>query len=368
MRDILDDAVAWLGSGRAIAVATVVAVRGSAPRELGASMIVAEVEAGGLTVRGNVSGGCVEGAVIEACLDALATGRAGVASYGIAEDDLLGVGLMCGGSIDVLVRPVRPGTPEAADLARLRDPQAPLVLTLAVRGDELGGVSVGGVSVGGAGDPGIPPDAAALAGGDRARLLSYDGDGCLTEADPATQYLTQYLVVPFGGPPRLVIVGAVQYGVALSRIGAACGYAVTVVDPRDAFADAQRFPDAEVVRDWPDRWLACATLDDRTAVCVLSHDEKIDVPALRVALASSAGYVGAMGSRRTHDDRLDRLRAAGVTPAQLARLRSPIGLDLGGRSAEETALSILAEIVAVRHGRSAVPLTEASGPLHAAGS
>ncbi len=352
MRDILDDAVRFLEGGVDVAIATVVGIRGSAPRELGASMVVT---ADG-RIRGNVSGGCVEGAVVDACLDVLGGDPARVESYGISDDALLGVGLMCGGSIDVLVRAVRRGSPEAADLTALAAAAEPAVHVLRVRGAGLGESAVGAHA-----SSGIHSDALALRGHDTARLLGYDAAGCLTETDPETQLL----VTPFGGPPRLVIVGAVQHSVALARLGSASGWAVTVVDPREAFAAPDRFPDAHVVCEWPDRWLSTAALDSRTAVCVLSHDEKIDVPALRVALSGPAMYVGVMGSRRTHDERLERLRAAGVTAAQLARLRSPIGLDLGGRSPEETALSILAEIVAVRHGRSGLPLADTTGPLHA---
>lgn len=353
MRDILDDAVRWLSGGRAIAVATVVGIRGSAPRELGASMIVT---ADG-DLRGNVSGGCVEGSVVDACLEVLGGRPAHVQDYGIPDDAVFGVGLMCGGSIEVLIRAVHPGSPAAADLETLARASAPIVFALSVRGDDVGTGAAGAHSL-----SGMNPDALALLGQDTARTLRFDADGCLTEAES----VEELLVVPFGGPPRLVIVGAVQHSVALARLGVASGYAVTVVDPRSAFATPERFPGADVVCAWPDRWLAAAGLDSRTAVCVLSHDEKIDVPALRVALAGPADYVGAMGSRRTHGERLDRLRSAGVTATQLTRLRSPIGLDLGGRSPEETALSILAEIVAVRHGRSGAPLTGASGPLHAA--
>lgn len=353
MRDILDDAVRWLAQGRDVAMATVVDIRGSAPRELGASMIVTPDG----EIRGNVSGGCVEGAVVDACREVLEGRPAHVQEYGIPDDALFGVGLMCGGTIEVLVRAVRPGSPAAADLAALARASAPVVFALRVRGGDVGSGAVASHAA-----DGMHPDAFALLGHDTARTLGFDADGCVTDAAP----VTRLLVVPFGGPPRLVIVGAVQHSVALARLGVASGYAVTVVDPRSAFATPERFPGADVVCAWPDRWLATAGLDSRTAVCVLSHDDKLDVPALRVALAGAAGYVGAMGSRRTHDERLERLRAAGVTAAQLARLRSPIGLDLGGRSAEETALSILAEIVAVRHGRTGGPLTGAAGPLHAA--
>ncbi|MBN9176759.1 MAG: XdhC family protein [Microbacterium sp.] len=357
MRDILDDALRWLSGGAPVAIATVVGIRGSAPRGLGAAMVVS---ADG-QVRGNVSGGCVETAVVTACLDVIETGVPRVDGYGIAEDDLFAVGLMCGGSIDVLVRPVHPGSPEARDLAVLAAGEA-VAHVLCVRGEGVGAARAIRHA-----ESGIHRDAAAIAaadaGGDRPRLMGYDADGC--RAETGTAIAVEYLVVPFAGPPRLVVVGAVQQAVALARLGAATGWAVTVLDPRDAFAAPGRFPGAEVVVDWPDRWLESAALDGRSAVCVLSHDERIDAPALRVALRGPAGYVGAMGSRRTHDERVARLRVAGVTEEQLERLRSPIGLDLGGRSPEETALSILAEIVAVRHGASGRPLSELHGPIHA---
>lgn len=354
MRDVLGDAAEWLREGRSVAIATVVGIRGSAPRELGASMIVA---ADG-EVRGNVSGGCVEGAVIDACLDALRSGRPGLERYGIAEDALQGVGLMCGGDIEVLVRPVAARSAAAADLLVLGGGEGSSVYVLEVRGAAAGS---GRVVLHAA--EGMDGDAWSLAGRDRPELLGYDADGCRTDGRPERELL----VIPFGAAPRLVIVGAVQHGVALAALGAVAGYAVTVVDPRSAFAAPARFPAAEVVVDWPDRWIAGAGLDDRSAVCVLSHDEKIDVPAVRAALASPAGYVGAMGSRRTHEDRLRRLVDAGVSAEQLDRLRSPLGLDLGGRSPEETALSILAEIVAVRYGREGGPLTRATGAIHSGG-
>lgn len=364
MREILDDAIRWLADGAPIAIATVVGVRGSAPRGLGAAMVVSAAG----QVRGNVSGGCVETAVVAAALEVIETGVPRADAYGIPDDDLFAVGLMCGGSIDVLLRAVRPGTPEAGDLAALASGEA-TAYALCVRGPRLGeGRALLHAERGISRDPAAhapaaraAADASRDAGGDRPALVGYDADGCRTDAHPDRQYL----VVPFAGPPRLVIVGAVQQAVALARLGAATGWAVTVVDPREAFTAAERFPGAEVVVDWPDRWLRSAALDARSAVCMLSHDERIDAPALQVALDGPAGYVGAMGSRRTHDDRITRLRATGVTEDQLERLHSPIGLDLGGRSPEETALSILAEIVAVRHGASGRPLSALHGPIHA---
>lgn len=329
MREILPVAAEWARSGRAFAVATVVSVRRSAPRGTGASLVVSEAG----EVFGNVSAGCVEGAVYERCLGVLATGAAVLDSYGIGDDEALSVGLSCGGTIDVLVRPVTAGSGAARDILLMAEREAaglPTTLALVTApADRLG--------------------------------ESYLVTGSACDPDAAVSIVT----VPVETPARIVIVGAVEFAVALARLAHTTGFAVTVVDARDVFATAARFPHAEVVVEWPHRHLARTVLGPRTAVCVLSHDPKFDVPALRVALASSAGYVGAMGSRSTHEDRLRRLARAGVSEAQIARLRSPIGLDLGGRTPEETALSILAEIVADAHGATGRRHSELSGPVHA---
>lgn len=361
MRGILPRAAEWARSGRPFAMATLVAVRGSAPREVGASLIVsADGE-----VFGNVSGGCVEGAAYEQCLVAIESDTASVETFGYSSAEAFSVGLSCGGVVEVLVRPVLPGSAAARDVLLLAEREAramPVTYTLTVTGADL-------------------------------------GRGVIDQTAPAS---AGTVTISLGSPPRLIIVGAVEFAVALSRIGVAAGMSVTVVDPREVFATTSRFPGAEVVVAWPHRYLATAELDARTAVCVLTHDPKFDVPALRVALASDAGYVGVMGSRRTHEERLERLtgrvgssapgqpvpaeawRSAEasapaepsvhaeasalaerpVPPEQLERLRSPIGLDLGGRTPEETALSILAEIVADRHGASGRRLSELSGPVH----
>lgn len=326
MREILPPAAEWVRSGLPFAIATVVGVAGSAPRPVGASMIVSDAG-----VFGNVSGGCVEGAVYERCLDAIATGTTSRESYGYSDGEGLAVGLTCGGSVDVLVRPVLPRSAAAAAIALLAERDA----------------------------AGVPTRFRLVVAGPRQGAGSFDEPGSPTTTDPS-------IVVEVGAAPRLIVVGAVEFAAALARLGSALGLRVSVVDPRGVFATAERFPGADVVVDWPDRHLATQTLDDRAAVCVLSHDPRLDVPALTVALASPAGYVGAMGSRRTHDDRVRRLAEAGVPAAAVARLRSPIGLDLGGASAEETALSILAEIVADRHGGSGARLSALSGPIHGA--
>ncbi|MFT4228731.1 MAG: XdhC family protein [Microbacterium sp.] len=360
MRDVLQVAAEWARRRTPFAVATVAGVRGSAPRELGASMIVSH----GGVIFGTVSGGCVDGAVFEECRAAIDAGTSSLHSFGISDDEVTGVGLTCGGEIDVLVWPVLPDTAAARTVLLLGAHEqerhaAALVLSLRGRDAEAHPVVVADAPA--PTDPALA-DAASLAGDDRARLLHYDADGCPAEATAATRSV---LVVPFGAPPRLIVVGAVEFAVALSRLAQTIGYRVTVVDPRAAFATAARFPGAQIVTGWPDRYLADTEIDERTAICVLSHDPRFDVPALRIALTGPAGYVGAMGSRRTHEERLRRLADAGMPASALARLRSPIGLDLGGRSADETALSILAEIVAVRHGASGRPLTGLRGDVHA---
>ncbi len=327
MREILPVAARWAGAEQAFAIATVVGVDGSAPREIGASMIVSAAG----EVFGTVSGGCVEGAVYERCLEVLDGAEPLIDRFAYSDADAFAVGLTCGGTIEVLVRAVRPGSAAAADLRLLAAREAdgiPTGFTLVTAGPQLG----------------------------TGRVLEHE----VPEAVPGA------VTLRVGVPARLIIVGAVEFAVALARLGTAMGMRVTVVDPRAVFATAARFPGAEVVVDWPERYLAGERLDAGAAVCVLTHDSKIDVPALQAALASPAGYVGAMGSRRTHDDRMRRLADAEVPPAARMRVRSPIGLDLGGRSPEETALSILAEIIADRHGGTGARLSGLSGPVHAA--
>lgn len=363
MRDVLPVAARWARDGRPFALATVVGIRGSAPRELGASMLVDEDG----TVIGNVSGGCVDAAVAADGGEALREGSSRVRRYGVDDDPVHGIALTCGGEIDVLVRPVPRDSDAARQLCALAAADGAIGCALAIAGERTGRSWIVGDDVGAdAEDPStrrMLADAAALVRGDRARVLAYDAEGC--RADDAAPSL---LLVPFGSAPRLIVVGAVQFAVPLTRLAAALGFRCTVVDARPAFTSPERFPDAEVVVSWPDRYLASTDIDAATAICILTHDSRFDVPALRLALDGPAGYVGAMGSRATHDDRVQRLGEAGVTAAQMARLRSPIGLDLGGRSSEETALSIVAEIVARRNGATGAPLSERTGPVHLSGA
>ncbi|OLZ74764.1 XshC-Cox1-family protein [Streptomyces sp. IMTB 2501] len=365
MLDLADELRRWTEEGREFAVATVVAVGGSAPRGPGAALAVDSVG----TVIGSVSGGCVEGAVYDLCLEAMRTGTSVLERFGYSDEDAFAVGLTCGGTIEVLITPVaRPATVlasalsaaarnEPAALARVaRGPAELLGRALLVRSDGTYEGDLGG-------HPDLDRTAVAEAralleaGRTGAVDLSADGSHC-----PGGVTLLVESNVP---PPRMIVFGAVDFASALARAGKFLGYHVTVCDARPVFATRHRFPDAdEVVVDWPHRHLRRTGTDARTVLCVLTHDAKFDVPLLKAALRMPAAFIGAMGSRRTHEDRERRLRSEGVTEAELARLRSPIGLDLGARTPEETALSIAAEIVAVRRGGTGVPLTGSNTPIH----
>ncbi|MEV8547153.1 XdhC family protein [Streptomyces sp. NPDC051572] len=365
MLDIAEELDRWMRDGRDFAVATVVTVGGSAPRPPGAALAV---DTDG-TVIGSVSGGCVEGAVYDLCVQALQDGEPVRERFGYSDEDAFAVGLTCGGVIEVLVTPVHAGDPlftaglaaaargEAVALARVvRGPAELLGRALLARPD-------GSYESGLDGRPALERTAAAQA---RALLdvgrtgsveISEDGSHC-----PGGLTLFVESSVP---APRMIVFGAVDFAAALVRAGKFLGYRVTVCDARPVFATRSRFPDAdEIVVDWPHRYLQHTATDERTVLCVLTHDAKFDIPLLGEALRLPVAFVGAMGSRRTHEDRDRRLREVGVSERELARLRSPIGLDLGGRTPEETALSIAAEIVAVRNGGSGVPLTGSAAPIH----
>lgn len=368
MLDLLPELDTWLADGRDMAVATVVAVGGSAPRGPGAALAV---DAEG-TVVGSVSGGCVEGAVYDLCGQALETGHSAVERFGYSDEDAFAVGLTCGGVIDIMVTPVRADAPLRTLLATARaaaDKGEPVALVRVVEGpaEQLGAavlVRADGSREGGlGGHPALDDTAAAeaLAALDTGRTgtvrLSEDGSHC-----PGGLTL---LVEPSVPPPRMIVFGAIDFAEALVRMGKFLGYHVTVCDARPVFTTRARFPDAdEVVVEWPHRYLRSTRTDGRTVLCVLTHDAKFDVPLLEAALRLPVAFVGAMGSRRTHEDRNRRLREVGLGEGELARLRSPVGLDLGGRTPEETALSIAAEIVAARSGGTGRSLTGTVTPIH----
>ncbi|MCX4670901.1 XdhC family protein [Streptomyces sp. NBC_01381] len=372
MLDIAEELNRWVEQGRDFAVATVVAVGGSAPRQPGAAMAV---DSDGTAI-GSVSGGCVEGAVYDLCQQALEDGESVVERFGYSDEDAFAVGLTCGGIIDILVTPVRAESSArpvlATALAAAASGGAAAVARITSGPADLMGrallVRTEGAYEGGLG--GHPELDRTAAGEARAMLdagrtgtveIGEDGSRC---GQPIT-----LLVESSVPPPRMIVFGAIDFASALVRMGKFLGYRVTVCDARPVFATKTRFPDAdEIVVEWPHKYLQRTEVDGRTVLCVLTHDAKFDVPLLEAALRLPVAYIGAMGSRRTHEDRNKRLRDVGVTELELARLRSPIGLDLGARTPEETALSIAAEIVANRRGGSGVSLTGAHTPIHHDGS
>ncbi|MFI6983721.1 XdhC family protein [Embleya sp. NPDC050154] len=368
MRELLDHLEAWYGDGRTFALATVVSTLRSAPRDAGAVMAVS---ADGVAL-GSVSGGCVEGDVYELAREVIAEGRPRTAAYGISDDDALMVGLTCGGTLEVYVEPIDPARyPEFPELiAALREgrPIAVATVVAAPDPDRLGTRVVVGADEDGAGEAGsgpFVPALRALLADDRTTLARPDGDALVPVEALGVRQDEIVFVRSYLPRPRLLVFGSNDYAVAVARAGAFAGFRVTVCDARPVFATAERFPDVdELVVDWPDRYLADTRVDGRTAVCVLTHDPKFDVPVLVRALRMPVAYVGAMGSRRAHEDRLSRLREAGVTEAELALLHSPIGLDLGARTPQETAIAVLAEIVRARHGGSARPLSLTDGRIH----
>lgn len=372
MRDIAGQLLDWVDADEHFALASVISVRGSAPRGVGAAMAVRSDG----TVVGSLSGGCIEGTVHALALEALEAGRPRRESFtGVQAptpdtpadgvDDLLSVGLTCGGDIDVYIQPVEPRR-DTALVAALRaelDEQRVALARVLETGAALAVHPRG--RLGGTGDTDLDGRIAVEA----EAMLEQDVSGlrevCQPRADGDGPDHTVF-VESWSTPPRMLVFGAIDHAAALARMGKFLGYHVTVCDARAVFATPRRFPDAdEVVVKWPHEYLAGTDVDSRTVICVLTHDVKFDVPVLREALRGRAAYIGALGSRRTHDDRIRRLRAAGVGDGELNRLHAPIGLDLGGRTPEETAVSIAAEIVAARTRASTMPLTHTSGPIHA---
>ena len=372
MRDVLDRLVSWWQDEKPVALATVVGTYSSAPRQPGASMLVGP---DGEAV-GSVSGGCVEGAVYELGQEVLADDRPRFQRYGVSDEDAFTVGLTCGGIIDIFVEKVTPDT--YADLGAVADAvrnESPVAVATVVTGpaERLGRrliVWPEGVEgpMAGTGsdrlDAAIRDDARGLLDVGRNAILHYGIDGQRRGEG------LDVFVESFAPPPRMIVFGAIDFAAAVAKIGSFLGYRVTVCDARPVFATASRFPGAnEVIVEWPHRYLAAEAaagrIDRRTVLCVLTHDPKFDVPLLEVALRlPEVGYIGAMGSRRTHDDRIARLREVGVTDEEIARMSSPIGLDLGARTPEETAVSIAAEMIAQHWGGAGTRLAEREGPIH----
>lgn len=333
--DIPEKALDWHREGRAVALATVIETWGSAPRGVGSQLVID----GDGAMEGSVSGGCVEGAVVLEALDALASGTARLLTYGVSDDDAFAVGLACGGTIRVLVEPLGSVFPVdiLETLVGMRSRSEAVALEVA-----LGGAK------GGSGDadatPMIEPttrhNLVPRGQGHEDRFLSdrsgMDGDTFVAIHNP---------------PLRLIVVGAVHIAQALLPMARIAGFAVSVIDPRPAFGAAARFPDTDPIDEWPDAAMAALAPDARTAVVTLTHDPKLDDPALLAALATDAFYIGCLGSSRTHAKRLQRLTDAGMDETQLARLHAPVGLDIGARNPAEIAVSILSEMIARLRGK-----------------
>ncbi len=311
MRDILPTLERWRADGRRVAIATVVERRGSAPRDPGASLALNDLG----EIAGSVTGGCVEPSVIREAQEVLEGGAARLREYGIADDAAFEVGLSCGGTVGILIAPLDLALVQIIDAA-VRDDR-PIALATTAAGERIGEQKL--------------YEGPLLDAGESA-LTTVDGEAVFVHA------LT----------PRsaMYVFGAIDHAAALARVGKLLGYRVTVCDARAAFVTAERFPEAdELVVEWPDRFLRSAPVDQGTVICVLTHDEKFDVPALIAALETPAVYIGAMGSKVTTADREVRLRAEGVDEAGLGRIHAPIGLAIGARSPEEVAVAIGAEIV-----------------------
>jgi xanthine dehydrogenase accessory factor len=368
VKEVLPDIERWRREGLRVATARVVGVEGSGPRDPGATMAVNERG----DVAGSVSGGCVEGAVVTEALEALESGGARRRTYGYSDDEAFAVGLTCGGTVHLLVDPSLPDVYDELKDALVAEEPVALATVVEIEGGhadvKLGAsilVADDGTSTGTVGAPELDAvirrDAVGALASGLSATRHYGGRG------EARQREVSVFFEVFAPPPRMVIFGAVDFTAALAKVAKILGYRVEVCDARPVFATRARFPMAdEVVAQRPERYLAAvgASLGPRDAICVLTHDPKFDVPAVVAALETGVGYLGAMGSRRTHDDRLSRLRDAGVPEDALARVMSPIGLDIGARTPEETAVAICAEIIARRTGKPAPSLRDRTGPIH----
>jgi xanthine dehydrogenase accessory factor len=349
MKDVLSEIERWRARGDRIALATVVATRRSAPRPVGSKLAISDRG----EMAGSVSGGCVENEVYGQACEILEGARPQLFSYGISDDEAFAVGLPCGGEIDVFVETV---PDELLDrLARVVEREERAVLFTVVEGDPPGAqllVTEGGERVGeGSGE---------LV--DRFDEIVRGGRNTLLELDSGAKVFAEV----YGPPPRLLVFGAVDTAEALCRTAKLLGWRTIVSDARGKFATPERLPSAdELLVAWPDETFVQVQPDHHTAVLVLTHDERFDVPALKGALETEAFYVGALGSRRNQARRRERLLEEGVNEAQLERISGPSGLDIGADTPAETALSILAEILAVRAGRSGGKLKESKGRIHA---
>lgn len=368
MKDVLDEVEKWLNLGHTVALATVVSTLGSSPREIGAVMAVNDA---GVVV-GSVSGGCVEAAVVEEALTVIQDSQPRLVSYGVSDELGLSVGLTCGGTIEIFVEllsdKLLSSEIHLGDIfqAIRQSSQIPVAICTLIEGMTPGAkiiVTENGHCLGSLGntdiDQVVTEDAQGMLSQAMTKLCRYGVQGERRQTEVAV------FVESFAPPPHLIIFGAVDFTRSLSSLGKMLGYRVTVCDARSRFATIARFPAAdEVIVEWPDQYLENNLVDHRTIIVILTHDPKFDVPALVSAVKTPAAYIGAMGSRRATLDRITRLQGAGLTEAEISRISAPIGLDIGARTSEETAVSIMAEVIAQRSGRSGERLSANQKPIH----
>jgi xanthine dehydrogenase accessory factor len=353
----------WLEQGRRVVAATLIGVEGSAPLELGTTMLVDD----GGHIEGSVTGGCVEGALVEQAQDVLSGGLPRIATYGIADGDAVSVGLMCGGTVHIFVHELNPSSQAAVKAAAraLEDGRPVAVATLldgrqagqviALADDEL----IGSFGHSDLLDHAVHQDARGALDHGKSDVRRYGETGEIMGDE------LRVFIHPSAEPPSMIVFGAIDFSAAVAALAKVLGYRVTICDARRPFLESSRFQVAdEVVADWPDRYLSGKQLGSRDVVLVFTHDPKFDEPALRAALATDAGYIGALGSRKTQADRARRLIESGVDPDALERIAAPCGLDIGARTPSETAIAILAEIITHASGRAGEPLSRATGNIH----
>ena len=353
-------ALQWLDDGARVVAATLVETVGSAPLDPGAEMLVDDRG----RIEGSVTGGCVEGALVEEARGVLAGAPPRVATYGISDQQAADVGLMCGGTVKVFVHELTDREALEATTAAVEQ-GTPIALATLLDGPHAGAkIAVGPDTTTGTLDPpllhdNVSRDARGFLDEGRSAIRRYSAKGETMGDDLRVSIMT------FATPPSMVIFGAIDFSAALAKLAGEIGYRVTIVDAREAFISSPRFTQhAEIAVEWPDTHLDKRTLGPRDAILVFTHDPKFDEPALVAATRTGAGYIGALGSRRTHADREERLKQAGLTDDDLSRINSPCGLDVGARTPAETAIAVLGEILALRAGRDGGRLADASGPIH----
>lgn len=373
MKSILNDVEQWLEQDHAVALATLVKTKGSSPREVGAVMAVSDTG----EVTGSISGGCVEVAVIEEALAVIAEGKPRLLSYGVADELDFEIGLTCGGTIEVFVERLEQNLLEdnlslriIFDVVRQTSEQSCVLCTM-VKGTKPGAkmlVNNNEESFGSFSnqelDRIVNREAQEFLAQGLNALRYYDisyydinGEGCQTKV--------AIFIQSFVPPPHLIIFGVVDFTRSLCKLAKMLGYRVTICDARSRLATPARFPEADaIIWEWPGQYLRKTKIDDRTVIAVLTHDPKFDIPALVSAVGTPAAYIGAMGSRKATADRIGRLQEAGLSKTDINRISAPIGLDIGANTPDETAVSIMAEVIAQKNGRSGSRLSFGHNPIH----